>query len=149
MTWIDVKITTKFYSFAIFVVFSFKSMAKRVASCAIDFTKTKHVKSDDLKLTRKDKRVWRDFTFRGEEVPDKATLTKISANEKFAPIFDSIFKSMYLAETIKLDKRTPYSTFYCKITFNCSDEEEDLLSAFFVDEGFEAEVSKVIFNQNK
>ena len=124
-------------------------MSKRVASGAIDFTKSKHVKSDDLKANKKDKRVWRDFTFKGEEVPDKNTLTKISANEKFVTIFDSIFKSMYLAETIKLDKRIPYSTFYCKITFNCSDEEEDLLSAFFVDEVFEAEVSKVIFNQNK
>lgn len=125
-------------------------MTKRVAFGAIDFTKSKHIKSDELESTEKDKRVWRNFIFKGEEVPSKLTLSQLSANEKFAPIFDSIYKSMYLAETIKLNKRMPYSTFYCKITFSCSDEEENLLSAFFIDKGFEAaEVSKVIFNQNK
>lgn len=121
-------------------------MSKRVASGAIDFSKTKHLKSDET-VEVKDRRKWREFVFVGENKPNKDILTKLSGNQKFCENFSAMFKSMYYAEIVKLDGRVPCSKVTCKITFSCTSSEEDLLSAFFTDEGFEAEVHEINFNK--
>lgn len=122
-------------------------MSKRVASGVIDFSKAKHIKSDDEVEEKKERRIWREFVFVGEKKPNKDILTKLSGNQKFSDDFPTMFKSMYYAETIKLSGRVPYTKITCKITFSCTSTEEDLLCAFFTDEGFEAEVSEINFKK--
>lgn len=122
-------------------------MSKRVSCAPIDFTKTKHAKSEDMKSVKKEKKAWKNFVFKGEEVPDKATLNRLAKDykEKFA----SLFKSAYFGESVWLMKEEPVSVFNCKLVFSCTPSEEAELDAFFRTEGFEAEISEVIFSKNK
>lgn len=121
-------------------------MAKRVAIVSFDFTKTKHAKSEDLKSV-KEVKAWKNFTFKGDEVPDKALMNKLAKDykEKFA----SLFRSAYFGESIKVSGGELVSSMNCKFTFSCTPSEEAEIDAFFRSEGFEAEISEVIFGKNK
>lgn len=120
-------------------------MSKRAAVVSFDFTKTKHAKSEDMKSVKKEKKAWMNFEFKGEEVPEKLLLNKLAREykEKFA----SLFKSAYWGESMKIVDGELTSTFVCKITFSCTPSEEAELDAFFKTEGFEAEISEVIFSK--
>lgn len=119
-------------------------MSKR-SIASIDFTKTKSLKTEDMKVATSEKRVWKDFVFKGEEVPSKETLNELLKN--YGEKFTKMFKSMYTAETLKLSGVVPVSSYYCKLTFSCTKSEQDEISAFYLEKGFVAEVSDVVFRK--
>lgn len=121
-------------------------MAKRVSFVSFDFTKTKLAKSEDLKSV-KEARVWKNFVFKGDEVPDKTVMNKLA--KCYKEKFDNIFKSAYFGESIKVSGGELVSRMNCKFTFSCTPSEEEEIDAFFKSEGFEAEISGVIFSKNK
>lgn len=120
-------------------------MSKRVASVSFDFSKTKHVKTEEMKSVKKEKKVWKDFKFKGEEVPDKALLTKLA--KAYEEKFNGMFKNAFFGEGIAVKGGELVSTFTCKLTFSVTPSEEEEINAFFTTKGFEAEISEVIFNK--
>lgn len=120
-------------------------MSKRVAVVCFDFTKTKHAKSEDLESVKKEKKVWKTFAFKGDEVPDKVLMNKLA--KEYKEKFNSLFKSAYFGESTRVVNGELASTFTCKFTFSCTPSEEAELDAFFRSEGFEAEISEVKFSK--
>lgn len=120
-------------------------MSKRVAVVCFDFTKTKHAKSEDLKSVKNEKKVWKNFAFKGDEVPDKELMNKLA--KEYKEKFSALFKSAYFGEAMKIVKGELVSTYNCKFTFSCTPSEEAEIDAFFKSEGFEAEISEVIFSK--
>lgn len=120
-------------------------MSKRVAVVSFDFTKTKHAKSEDLKSGKKEKKAWKNFAFKGDEVPDKVLMNKLA--REYKEKFNSLFKSAYFGESMKIVDGELVSSFNCKFTFSCTPSEEAEIDAFFKSEGFEAEISEVIFSK--
>ena len=61
--------------------------------------------------------------------------------------FSALFKNAYFGESVKIVKGELVSTFNNKFTFSCTPSEEAEIDAFFRSEGFEAEISEVIFSK--
>lgn len=121
-------------------------MAKRVSFVSFDFTKTKLAKSEELKSVKEVKR-WKDFVFKGDEVPDKTLMNKLA--KYYKEKFDGIFRTAYFGESIKVSGGELISRLNCKFTFSCTPSEEAEIDAFFRSEGFVAEISEVNFSKNK
>ena len=120
-------------------------MSKRVAVVSFDFTKTKHAKSEDLESVKKEKKVWKSFAFKGDEVPTKLLMNKLA--REYKEKFNALFKSAFFGESMKVVDGELASSFSCKFTFSCTPSEEAELDAFFKTEGFEAEISEVKFSK--
>lgn len=120
-------------------------MSKRQPTLSFDFTKTKHAKTEDMKSVKKEKKAWKNFAFKGDEVPDKMLMNKLAKDYKEK--FNVLFKSAYFGESMKVVDGELVSTFNCKFTFSCTPSEEAELDAFFRSEGFEAEISEVNFSK--
>lgn len=120
-------------------------MSKRVATVSFDFSKTKHIKTEEMKGVKKEKRVWKCFNFKGDEVPDKLILTKLA--KAYEEKFQTMFKNAFFGEGISVKGGELVSTFTCKLTFSVTPSEEDEINAFFVSKGFEAEISEVTFSK--
>ena len=120
-------------------------MSKRQPTLSFDFTKTKHAKTEDMKSVKKEKKAWKNFAFKGDEVPDKMLMNKLAKDYKEK--FNVLFKSAYFGEAMKVVDGELVSSFNCKFTFSCTPSEEAELDAFFRSEGFEAEISEVNFSK--
>lgn len=120
-------------------------MSKRVAAVSFDFSKTKHIKTEEMKSVNKEKKIWKCFSFKGAEVPDKALLTKLA--KAYEEKFQGLFKNAFFGEGISVKNGELVSTFTCKLTFSVTPSEEDEIDTFFISKGFEAEISEVIFNK--
>lgn len=96
-----------------------------------------------------EKSTWRNFTFCGKipSMVDLKNLNDVIGTE----VFVATFKSIYHVETIKMNEKGEFLPVYqtYRITFNCTDTEREAIERFFLEKGFQVDVSLVNFNSRK
>lgn len=98
---------------------------------------------------KSERSLWRNFTFCGKipNMNDLKALNDVIGAETFV----ATFKSIYHVETIKMNEKGEFLPVYqtYRVTFNCTESEKEIIERFYLDKGYQVDVSLVNFNSSR